>query len=63
MIAIPGSLSISLAKLVMTSSTPAKSTGMPDTRPKIRSFVDCPDTMSTPICIRNCVLSTSNAQN
>ena len=27
--------------------------GMPDTRPKIHSFVDCDDTISTPICIRS----------
>ena len=40
MISIPGSLSF--AKLVMMSSAPAKSAGMPDTRPKIHSFVDCP---------------------
>ena len=43
MISIPGSLSF--AKLVMMSPAPAKSAGIPDTRPKIHS----------------CVLSTSNA--
>ena len=31
---------LSFAKLVMMSSTPAKSAGMPDTHPKIHSFVD-----------------------
>ena len=35
MISIPGSLSF--AKLVMMSSAPAKSAGMPETRPKIHS--------------------------
>ena len=34
--AIPGSLFF--AKLVMMSSAPAKSAGVPDTRPKIHSF-------------------------
>ena len=36
MISIPGSLSF--AKLVMMSSAPAKSAGMPDARPKIYSL-------------------------
>ena len=40
MISIPGSLSF--AKLVMMSSGPANLRGMPDTRPKIHSFLDCP---------------------
>ena len=40
MISIPGSLSF--AKLVMMPSAPANSAGMPDTLPKIHSFVYCP---------------------
>ena len=40
MISIPDSLSF--AKLMMMSSAPAKSAGMPDTRPEIHSFLDCP---------------------
>ena len=36
MISIP--VSLSFGNLLMTSSAPAKSAGMPDTRPKIHSF-------------------------
>ena len=53
MISIPGSLSF--AKLVMMSFAPAKSAGMPDTGPKIRSFRQSTlsHTISTPIFIRS----------
>ena len=53
MISILGSLSF--AKLVVMSSAPAKSAGMPDARPKIRLFNQrCRShTILTPICIRS----------
>ena len=58
MILIPGSFSF--AKLVMMSSVPAKSVGMPDVRSKIHPFVDSPiqSRKQTVLGVRS---STSNA--
>ena len=53
MLSIPGSLFF--AKMVMTSSAPAKSAReLPNTHPKIHSFIDrMSHTILTPFCIRS----------
>ena len=64
MISILGSLSF--AKLVVMSSSPAKSVGMPDTRPKIHSFMYwitvVPYNLDSNLYL-DTVLTTSNAIN